>query len=138
MEIGAFRSAMARHGRGPRCVASRASQISLCRLRQINTTGKSAKPVQPSAQKYFASAVGQIRGVTPRVSPDERGVAHVTSARWDAVDATLAQDERKAVADGEVVWSWRRDAGVKFVRGEPLAGDGGKKARSPGRARSKP
>jgi hypothetical protein len=30
------------------------------------------------------------------------------------VDATLAQDERKAVADGEVVWSWRPDAGVKL------------------------
>src|SRR5207244_12467031 len=30
------------------CFASRASQICLCRLRQNNTTGKSAKPVQPS------------------------------------------------------------------------------------------
>jgi hypothetical protein len=54
------------------------------------------------------------------------------------VDATLAHDERRAVADGEVVWFWRRDAGVKFVRSKLLAGDGGKKARSPGRARSKP
>jgi hypothetical protein len=25
--------------------------------------------------------------MAPRVSPDERGVAHVTNARWDAVDA---------------------------------------------------
>src|SRR5216683_145793 len=50
----------------------------------------------------------------------------------------LRNDERKAVADGEVVWSWRRDAGVKFVRSKLLRGDGGKKARSPGRARSKP
>jgi hypothetical protein len=33
-----------------------------------------------------------------------------------------------AEADGEVVWSWRRDAGVKFVRSKLLAGDGGKKA----------
>jgi hypothetical protein len=73
-----------------RCVASRASKIWRRRLRQNNTTGKSAKPVQPSAQKYFASVVGQISGVNPRVSPDERGVAHVTNARWDAVDATLA------------------------------------------------
>jgi hypothetical protein len=121
-----------------RCVASRASQISRHRLRQNNTTGKSAKPVQTSLQKYFAFGVGQITGLNPRVSPDERGVAHVTNARWDAVDATLAHDERRAVADGEVVWFWRRDAGVKFVRSKLLAGDGGKKARSPGRARSKP
>jgi hypothetical protein len=30
------------------------------------------------------------------------------------VDATLAQDERKVLADGEVVWSWHPDAGVKL------------------------
>jgi len=34
-------------------------------------------------------------------------------------------------ADGEVVWSWRPDADVKF-RGCDPRGDGGKKARSPG------
>src|ERR1039458_4813977 len=39
-------------------------------------------------------------------------------------------------ADGEVVWSWRPDAGVKLA--EQFAGDGGKRARSPGRARRKP
>ena len=83
-------------------------------MRQNNPTGKSAKPVQCSQQKYSAFAVGQITDLNPRVSPDERGVAHVTNARWDAVDAALAQDVRKAVADGEVVWSWRPDAGVKL------------------------
>ncbi len=41
-----------------------------------------------------------------------------------------------ATADGEVVWSWRPDAGVKLAG--VSANDGGKKARSPGRARSKP
>ena len=39
-------------------------------------------------------------------------------------------------ADGEVVWSRRPDAGVKFALRR--AGDGGKKARSPRRARNKP
>jgi hypothetical protein len=39
-------------------------------------------------------------------------------------------------ADGKVVWSWRPDAGVK-VAGQS-ANDGGKRARSPGRARYKP
>jgi hypothetical protein len=29
---------------------------------------------------------GQISGLNPPVSPDKRGVAHVTNARWDAVD----------------------------------------------------
>jgi hypothetical protein len=41
-------------------------------------------------------------------------------------------------ADGEVVWSRRPDAGVKFLRSKLLRDDGGKKARSPRRARYKP
>jgi hypothetical protein len=41
------------------------------------------------------------------------------------------------VADGEAVWSWRPDAGVKFSGSRLLGDDGGKKARSPGRARNK-
>jgi hypothetical protein len=40
-------------------------------------------------------------------------------------------------ADGEVVWSWRPDAGAKLC-GDDLRSDGGKRARSPGRARRKP
>jgi hypothetical protein len=40
-------------------------------------------------------------------------------------------------ADGEVVWFWRPDAGAKFAGSDP-ADDGGKRARSPGRARRKP
>jgi hypothetical protein len=42
-------------------------------------------------------------------------------------------------ADGEVVWSWHPDADAKLATMlTPRADDGGKKARSPGRARSKP
>ena len=43
---------------------------------------------------------------------------------------------RGAEAYGEVVWSRRPDAGVKLA--ESFVSDGGKKARSPRRARSKP
>jgi hypothetical protein len=71
-----------------------ANQISLRRLRQNNPTGKSAKPVQPFAQEYFCSGVGQITGLTPRNPPDERGVALVTNARWGAVDVVAAIDVR--------------------------------------------
>ena len=35
-------------------------------------------------------------------------------------------------ADGEVVWSWHPDAGVKFVEAKAFTGDGGQKARSTG------
>ena len=49
-----------------------------------------------------------------------------------------ARETGVLAADGEAVWSWHPDAGVKFLRSKLLRGDGGKKARSPGRARSKP
>jgi hypothetical protein len=45
---------------------------------------------------------------------------------------------RTGFADGEAVWSRRRDAGVKFLRSKLPGDDGGNKARSPGRARNKP
>jgi hypothetical protein len=42
------------------------------------------------------------------------------------------------LADGGAVWSWRPDAGAKFLRSKLLRDDGGKRARSPGRGRRKP
>jgi hypothetical protein len=46
----------------------------------------------------------------------------------------------KAFADGQAVWSWRPDAGAKraMMRSASRGRRGGKRARSPGRARSKP
>ena len=50
-----------------------------------------------------------------------------------------ACDERFAVADGEAVWFWRPEAGVKFARRQRVARmTGSTKRWSPGRARSKP
>ena len=75
--------------------------------------------------------------------PHEGRFAIVTM-RWAgaAMDALasgvfFAPDEN-AEAYGEVVWSWRRDAGVKPVRSKLLRGDGDNKPAPPGRARSKP
>ena len=42
-----------------------------------------------------------------------------------------------AAAYGEVVWSWRRDPGVKPA-GKYPTGDGGKKGRFPGESTYKP
>jgi hypothetical protein len=74
----------------------------------------------------------------PPVSSHMRGVSRSSRTR-DGMRWTLAARLTKAlIADGEVVWSWRLDAGVKFLRSKLLRGDGDKKARSPGRARNKP
>ena len=65
----------------------------------------------PPNQRYIALVPSRYEG----------RFAIVTSAGWDAVDAdallTSAQD-----AYGEVVWSWRRDAGVKFLRSNASQG----------------
>ena len=51
----------------------------------------------------------------PAIPPLSRGAFRDRHKRWvrDAVDAVVAQDERRQ-ADGEVVWSWRPDAGAKL------------------------
>src|SRR5215204_309120 len=40
-----------------------------------------------------------------------------------------------SAAYGEIVWSWRRDAGAKLLRSKLLRGDGDNKPAPPGRAR---
>jgi hypothetical protein len=64
-----------------------------------------------------------------RPASTKRGVRVVTNVGWDAMDAEVPLTSG-AEADGEIVWSWRPDAGVKSAIRS--AGDGGKKARSPG------
>src|SRR5450432_1741318 len=50
------------------------------------------------------------------------------------MDASRVDATSGMAADGEIVWSWRSDAGAKFV-GDILRGDGGNQAWSPGRSR---
>ena len=76
---------------------------------------------------------------------DAVGVARVNDCRAVSRERLFKRRTSDAGADGEVVWSWRPDAGAKpcMMRAEPnrakmrwyLQGDGGKKARSPERAR---
>jgi hypothetical protein len=76
--------------------------------------------------------------ISIRASRPIRGALRTSrTLRWDAVDATDGERRTPERADGEVVWSWRPDAGVQ-APGKLPEGEGGKKARSPGRARSKP
>jgi hypothetical protein len=74
-----------------------------------------------------------------------RGAARDRHGRWvwDAMDAVasgaIIARTNDAATYGEVVWSWRSDAGAKLAKMlTRLADDGGKKAWSPERARRKP
>src|SRR6201990_2463304 len=68
-----------------------------------------------------------------------RGVCAIVTERGAGCDGTLRRQvilhpAKTFAAFGEVVWSWRRDPGVYPSR--PCGnGNGGKKGRSPGRAR---
>jgi hypothetical protein len=73
-----------------------------------------------------------------RVPPPQEGRIAIVTDVGSGMRWTLWRRKTNAAeADGEIVWSWRPDAGAKFLRSKLLRDDGGKKARSPGRARYK-
>src|SRR5207247_2245811 len=80
----------------------------------------------------FCFTILEIRIITLPVSRPARGAYHDRHDTWGAgcggrfgVRCFLAPDEN-AKAYGEVVWSWRRDAGAKLC-GKCPAGDGDNK-----------
>jgi hypothetical protein len=103
--------------------------------------------VQPCVEKYFASPFGRNSFIDSTVHPKEGRIAIVTDAGLDAMDAGGAADESATCGRrSRVVLTprrWRQvsrsamSALTGLTRGYPR-GDGGKQARSPGRARRKP
>jgi len=101
-------------------------------------TGKSAKSCPAQLAKIFRFALDPNHFYTRAVlHPIEGRIMIVTNVgcgmRWTLRCRTTNDTD----ADGKAVWSWRPDAGVKSCGVHPQ-GDGGKQARSPGRARNKP
>ena len=96
--------------------------------------------VKPDNGKYSALQKCQISGMTHPARAAMRGRNAIVTERWRGLRWTLRRQvgsfspDETFAADGEVVWSWRRDRGVKLARGY-RADDGGKKRRSPGRVR---
>jgi hypothetical protein len=95
--------------------------------------------VQPCNEKYSACAVGQISGTESGRLASIRGTyASSRTLRWDAVDAKVLRDERHYRGRrNRVVLTPRRWRQV-FAGNDSRESDGGKRARSPGRARDKP
>jgi hypothetical protein len=95
---------------------------SICFLELTAWRAIAESHVQPLAQKYFHFPLPQITSpsiVIPH--PQEGRIAIVTDVgsgrRW----TQAAPKTRALSADGEVVWSWRPDAGVKLVKVISLA-----------------
>ena len=108
---------------------------------KFNTTGKSLRfyGIQSSPEMKNILRYRRFNQAHNSACPGpSEGRFAVGTKRWawDAMDAAasgaLAPDEN-AAAYGEIVWSWRRDPGATLAG--VSAGNGGKKGRSPGRAR---
>src|SRR5205814_8488668 len=100
-------------------------------------TGKSGKPLS-SADRKNLSLYALIEAVIERAGPasNEGRFAIVTNAGWDAVDAdVLLTNSMRCGRRSRVVLTPRRR---RQVGGSNSAGDGDKKARSPGKSRRKP
>jgi len=102
--------------------------------RRANLSRSAAIDLTPKSVASLACLVPEKRGGsrssrTLGTGCDGRGsVRRANSARTNDV-----------AADGEVVWSWRSDAGAKVVKTlSRLTGDGGNQAWSPRRARRTP
>jgi hypothetical protein len=95
---------------------------------KFDTTGKSLliirNRVKPVAQKYSAGHVGQITGISSRIPAHTRGVSRSSRCvglgrRWTLWRQAFFAPDENAEAYGEVVWSWRRDAGAKLAGSIP-------------------
>ena len=73
----------------------------------------------PGAKKYCFPKIGNCGNFHPSRS-SKGALAIVTNVGRDAMDAEVPLTSG-AEADGEIVWSWRRDAGVKSAEVIPPA-----------------
>src|SRR6476619_3049841 len=90
----------------------------------------------PPFAKYFASRFTQISCTSAPVLAHRGALRNVINAGRDAVDAGGAQDECACWRTAKSCGPDTPTLGVKSA--EDSAGDGSKRARSPGRARGKP
>ena len=116
-------------------------------LRARKSSSKPSAVKQKSSSNFSSIRLGHLlrqkfpflfsrRCAYMAVSRLHRRGASRSSRTWEAgCDGRIVLRDEQHEADGEVVWSWRRDAGAKLPGTTIPRGDGGKKARSPRRAR---
>jgi hypothetical protein len=73
-------------------------------------------PVQPSGEKYFASRFGRNSFIDSHIPLRSEGRIAIVTGVGAGCGGRFG-DTRRAPheADGEAVWSWRPDAGVKLA-----------------------
>jgi hypothetical protein len=122
----------------PPCAPSAKQHIAETARRAVRACAPCA--ICPSCQSVactLACGVGQITSMFSRIPPRQEGRTR-RHERGAGCGGRFGDARRAALeADGGAVW-WGPDAGAKFLRSKLLRDDGGKRARSPGRARRKP
>jgi hypothetical protein len=84
------------------------------RVRQNNSTGKSPKSLSSPSRKNIPLNVRRKSVLySARLTADEGRVAIVTNVAVGCGGRESYETTSVAIADGEVVWSWRPDAGAK-------------------------
>ena len=81
---------------------------------------RARKPVHPCARKYSASRLPQIKLTTLASRTHKRGASRSSRTLGAGCDGRTSPSAILArtngvCADGEVVWSWRSDAGAKVA-----------------------
>jgi hypothetical protein len=91
---------------------------------------RSSPTVQNISLSFFQKLIFPVR-----VPCSSRGALRGRHERWarDAVDVSELQraigaPTNNSDADGKAVWSWRSEAGAKFLRSKLLRDDGGNQA----------
>src|ERR1019366_1389397 len=103
--------------------------------RRPGMTGSEFHKLFSAFRKYRLTAIWT--GIIVIWSRPERGALRNVTKRGAGCGGRKERFRRRRfLADGEDVWSWHPDAGVKLALRS--ADDGGQKARAPGRARSNP
>ncbi|HVX78099.1 MAG TPA: hypothetical protein VHB49_18355, partial [Bradyrhizobium sp.] len=118
-------------------------QIAPARKHQFPLPFQSDPPRPALAPKISCFIFPPNQSHLPRIPPHAEGrfavVTNVEAGRdgRETSQHSFYEDaDERGLADGEAVWSWRPDAGVKLATMLPhCADDGDNKARSPRRAR---
>ncbi len=89
--------------------------------------------VHSQNEKYSASQLSQISSYVVPLPARQRGAFRDRRGRWAGSGGREVPEDERRFSDGEVVWSWHLDAGVKLATMPAhRACDSGKKARSLG------
>jgi hypothetical protein len=101
----------------PVTLASLIKRLKIARAKKTISRGRSSRfgSSSPARENILLSFFPKLMA-TCICPASARGVRVVTNVRRDAMDAGGVGATSDMAADGEIVWSWRSDAGAKIAK----------------------